>query len=129
MTTNGTGFSFLGISHLLLQVSDLKASEHFYCSILGLTVKSRGTFENTRPLVVTDQGLGLTTLPQAGLSGSLSEIHNLEHFALVITGMESLVAKLRGEGYEVDNPKHNEYGFSMSVFDPDGNRVECIEKS
>jgi catechol-2,3-dioxygenase len=125
--SKGTGFSVLGISHLLLQVSDLKAAENFYCNLLGLTVKSRSTFGTTRPLTVTTQGLGLTTLPQTDESDSFSKKQNMEHFALWITGMESLVVKLREEGYAVDGPKRNEYGFSMSVRDPDGNRVECIE--
>src|SRR5262249_20671371 len=50
----------VGLGHLLLQVTDLGAAESFYLGLLGLTVRKREDFRDGRPLVVTNEGLGLT---------------------------------------------------------------------
>lgn len=118
----------LGVSHLLLQVSDLDAAEKFYCGLLGLTVRARSTFGGERPLISTLEGIGITTLPSPGEGPLPPDKRNVEHVALWVTGMDALVAKLEQAGYQIDGPKRNEYGLSMSVRDPDGNRVECIER-
>ena len=116
----------LGLAHLLLQVTDLEAAEAFYCSVLGLEVKNRSTFGGDRPLTVTIEGLGITTC-----LSSLASPHerNMEHVAFWVTGIDKLLQKLKEAGFSPTEPKSNEYGKSMSVRDPDGNRVELIEEA
>jgi len=118
----------LGLSHLLLQVDDLNAAEMFYCDMLGLTIRAKSTFGGNRPLISTMEGIGMTTLPVQGEGPLPLEKRNVEHIALWVTGIDALGAKLELAGFHVDGPKRNEYGLSMSVHDPDGNRVECIER-
>lgn len=115
------------LSHLLIQVSDLEAAEHFYCDILGLEIKSRSTFAK-RPLLVTCQGVGLTLLPSSPPTPAPMENRNLEHFALWVRGIDELAHVLRSNGFEIEGPDLTEYGRRFIVRDPDGNRVECIER-
>jgi len=115
------------ISHLLIQVSDLEAAENFYCYLLGLEVKSRSTFSG-RPLLVTRQGVGLTLFPSSPATPASLENRNLEHFALWVRGIDELAQVFRSNGFEIEGPGLNEYGRRFIVRDPDGNRVECIER-
>ena len=117
-----------GLSHLLLQVSDLLDAEHFYCGLLGLSVKSRETFSGGRPLIVTHQGMGITLLPSVPPTPAPTENRNLEHVAFWVKDIDQLAEILRSEDIQIDGPKPSSYGQSMYVLDPDGNRVECIER-
>lgn len=117
-----------GLSHLLLQVSDLSEAEKFYCEILGLQVRIRGKFGSDRPLVSTYQGLGLTPYPVAIEELPSIEERNVEHIAFWVTDIDVLLRRLAEAGYECTEPKKNEYGRSASVRDPDNNRIELIEK-
>lgn len=114
-----------GLSHLLIQVSDLAAAEHFYCDLLGLQVKARDTFSGDRPLIVTQQGLGITTLSAAPAP---LESRNVEHIAFWVKDLDTLIDTLRTEGYSIEGPKPNSYGRGIYTLDPDGYRVECIER-
>jgi 4-oxalocrotonate tautomerase len=49
------------LDHALLETSDLDAAEAFYTELLGFAVRKRDRLADGRPLVVTEQGLGLTT--------------------------------------------------------------------
>ena len=113
------------LSHLLIQVSDLPAAEHFYLDLLGLEVKSRDTFGGDRPLIVTYQGLGITTLlSDSAALGS----RNVEHVAFWVKDLDTLIETLHAEGFPVEGPKPNSYGRGIYTLDPDGYRVECIER-
>jgi catechol 2,3-dioxygenase-like lactoylglutathione lyase family enzyme len=115
-----------GLSHLLIQVSDMAAAEHFYCDLLGLQVKSRDTFGGDRPLIVTHQGLGITLLPA---QPAALESRNVEHVAFWVTNLDGLIDTLRAEGVVIEGPKPNSYGRGIYALDPDGYRVECIERT
>ena len=117
-----------GLSHLLLQVSNLETAKQFYCGLLGLKVKSRSTFGETRLLISTHQGLGLTTYPVTVSETSSKEQHNVEHIAFWVENIIKLIQNLNDAGFLITEPKANEYGLSASVVDPDGNRIELIEK-
>lgn len=117
-----------GLSHLLLQVTDMQAAEHFYCDLLGMTVRSRETFGGDRPLIVTHQGMGITLLPSVPPTTAPVENRNVEHIAFWVTDIDQLAETLRGEGVQIDGPKPSSYGQSMYALDPDGNRIECIER-
>lgn len=114
-----------GLSHLLIQVSDLTAAEHFYCDLLGFEVRSRDTFSGDRPLIITHQGLGITTLPS---TLAPLESRNVEHVAFWVKDLNTLIETLHAEGFPVEGPKDNSYGRGIYTLDPDGYRVECIER-
>ncbi|MFN8221895.1 MAG: isochorismatase family protein [Gaiellales bacterium] len=109
-----------GLAHLLLQVSDLDAAERFYLDLLGLTVRKREAFRDGRPLVVTEQGLGLT-------DGRPEGTGPLEHVAFVGTGVAELAERAATAGVTiVRGPEPSAYGLSLYLEDPDGNVVEVF---
>jgi 4-oxalocrotonate tautomerase len=107
------------LDHVLLEVEDLERAEAFYVGTLGFSVRKRDTHRDGRPLVVTEQGLGLTT--GGGGAGTV------EHLAFRTRNVAALAEKLRSEGVEiVDGPSPTAYGISLYVRDPDGNKVELF---
>jgi 4-oxalocrotonate tautomerase family enzyme len=109
-----------GLSHLLLQTSDLAAAEEFYMGFLGLTVRKREDFRDGRPLVVTHQGLGLTTgRPEGG--------NPVEHIAFRARNLPEIAQRAKDRGVTiVAGPEPSGYGFSLYMLDPDGNKIEMI---
>ncbi|MGH2960782.1 MAG: isochorismatase family protein, partial [Solirubrobacterales bacterium] len=61
------------LGHLLLETADLKRAERFYVDVLGFSVRKRERFRDGRPLVVTHQGLGLTS----GVSGDGGPVEHI----------------------------------------------------
>jgi catechol 2,3-dioxygenase-like lactoylglutathione lyase family enzyme len=109
-----------GLGHLLLQVENLDAAESFYFGLLGLTVRKREEFRDGRPLVVTNEGLGLT-------SGRPPGQGPLEHVAFRARGIAALAERARAEGVTVvRGPEPSSYGVSLYLADPDGNVVEVF---
>jgi ureidoacrylate peracid hydrolase len=108
------------LDHLLLQTEDLDRAEAFYLGFLGFTVRKRENFRDGRSLVVTDQGLGLT-------SGRPPGTGPVEHIAFRATGIEGL-ARRAGELDVpiVMGPMVTEYGLSLYLEDPDGNKIELF---
>jgi nicotinamidase-related amidase/catechol 2,3-dioxygenase-like lactoylglutathione lyase family enzyme len=110
----------LGLAHLLLQTSDLDAAERFYLGELGLTVRKREAFRDGRPLVVTNEGLGLTNGRPAGQGP-------VEHIAFRVRDLRALHERARAAGTPVlAGPEASAYGVSLYLADPDGNRIELI---
>jgi 4-oxalocrotonate tautomerase family enzyme len=106
------------VGHLLLQTADLEASERFYIDFLGLTVRNRDTFRDGRPLVVTHEGLGLTT-------GRPEGENPVEHVAFSARNIPAIAEKARAGGITIlDGPMETGYGTSLYLADPDGNRIE-----
>ena len=109
-----------GLGHLLLQVDDLDAAERFYLDLLGLTVRKREDFRDGRPLVVTNEGLGLTNGRPPGQGP-------LEHLAFRGHRVGALADRARAEGVTVvRGPEPSPYGLSLYLADPDGNVVEVF---
>ena len=109
-----------GLGHVLLQVGDLDAAERFYLDLLGLTVRKREEFRDGRPLVVTNEGLGLT-------SGRPDGQGPLEHVAFRGRGIAALAERALAEGVTVvRGPEASSYGLSLYLADPDGNVVEVF---
>jgi len=110
----------VGLGHLLLQVSDLAAAESFYLGLLGLTVGKREEFRDGRPLVVTNEGLGLT-------NGRPDGEGPLEHLAFRAHGIAALAERAAAAGVAiVRGPEPSSYGTSLYLTDPDGNVVEVF---
>ncbi len=111
----------VGISHILLQMSDLAKAEAFYIGILGMEVKERSSLGDGRPLVVLKQGLGLTVgaLP-------VNAARDFDHLAFKASDVDALAWRLREAGITiVDGPKATGYGRSVYFLDPDGRKIEC----
>ena len=106
------------LHHLLLQVKGLHAAERFYVEGLGFTVKKRETFSDGRPLVVLNEGMGLTT-------GGPEPPGPVEHIAFRVRSVESYVKRVaRAGGKVVEGPVPGAYGTSLYFHDPDGNKIE-----
>lgn len=109
-----------GLGHLLLQVRDLGAAEAFYLDFLGLTVRKREPFRDGRPLIVTDQGLGLTDGRPDGESV-------VEHIAFRARGIQAIADRAVQRGVPiVQGPEPSGYGVSLYMLDPDGNKIEVF---
>jgi catechol 2,3-dioxygenase-like lactoylglutathione lyase family enzyme len=128
-----------GVSELVLEVTDLAASERFYTLALGLPVVLRweGGAHTGREAVWVQSGeqtrIGLW-LPRVGISGSRGGVH--VHFALTIAEQdyEAMVAQIRAHGEHVDesyfgdDPKAPGMR-SAYVEDPDRNIVEIWSRN
>jgi ureidoacrylate peracid hydrolase len=111
----------VALGHLLLQTADLARAEAFYVEFLGFTIKKREPFRDGRPLIVTDQGLGLT-------SGRPPGAGPVEHIAFRATGVNEIAQRARAEGVPiVAGPEPSSYGLSLYLEDPDGNKIELFE--
>jgi ureidoacrylate peracid hydrolase len=112
----------LGLGHLLLQTGDLDRSERFYLEFLGLTIRKRDTFRDGRPLVVTNEGVGLT-------NGRPEGPGPVEHLALRARGVRELAERATAAGITiVRGPEPSAYGLSLYLADPDGNEIEVFEE-
>lgn len=113
------------LTHLLLQVKDLRVFEAFYIGVLGFSVQNRSTLRDGRPLLVTGEGLGLTVFPSAG-SPTQSTV---DHIAFLVPEIASVMARLTDLGLACEGPVATErYGASIYVRDPDGNRIELHDR-
>lgn len=110
----------VAIGHVLMQTTDLAVSESFYVETLGFAVAKRERFRDGRPLVVTEQGLGLTT----GRSGS----GQVDHFAFRVEGVADLTKRAVAAGHEVVRELGpGPHGLTVYLADPDGNEIELYE--
>ena len=110
-----------GPAHAMLQVRDLEEAERFYVDLLGFTVRKRSETRDGRPLIVTDQGLGIAP-------GRPDVDENVvDHMAFRVRHVQKIQAMVRAAGATIDDgPVQTEYGLSLYVRDPDGNRIELI---
>ena len=112
--------TIFGVGHLLLQTSDLAAAERFYLGFLGLTERNRDTFRDGRPLLVTNEGLGLT-------DGRPEGANVVEHIAFRGRSINAIAERAKAEGITiVDGPMPTGYGTSLYLADPDGNKIEIF---
>lgn len=110
------------VSHLLVQAMDLERSVDFYTDVVGFHVDERTDFGDGRPLVILEERMGLTELPEERAETGQA----VEHVAFEVTDIESLVDSLKANDVTIDDgPKETSYGTSVYFFDPDGNRIEC----
>jgi ureidoacrylate peracid hydrolase len=110
-----------GLAHLLLQTADIDAAERFYVELLGFRVRKKEVFRDGRPLILTEQNMGITSGRASG-DGA-----NVDHVAFRVRGLHVLLKRARAAGVRViRGPEANAYGLSVYLEDPDGNEVELI---
>jgi catechol 2,3-dioxygenase-like lactoylglutathione lyase family enzyme len=114
-----------GISELVLEVSDLEAARRFYRDLLGFeeTLYGEGREGRFWYLIGDTARLGLWT-PQVGLAGGRGGAH--VHFAFHVPDgeIDRLLARLSGQGLDVEGPVQLGPGRALYVTDPDGNVLE-----
>lgn len=109
-----------GLHHLLLQSTDLEATERFFLDVLGFTVRKRGEFTDGRPLTVTTEGLGLT-------SGGTGTAGAVEHIAFRTSNVREIARRAQEAGVTVlQDVGPGVYGLTVYLADPDGNRIELF---
>lgn len=108
----------VGLSHLLLQVPDLREAEAFYVDGLGFEIRTRDGLPDGRPLIVLAQGLGLTE-NGPGPSGPV------EHIAFYVKGLDNFRDQVEAAGGKIlSGPAPGVYGRSLYFEDPSGNKLE-----
>lgn len=114
------------LHHMLLECSDLAASEKFYLDLLGFGVRKREAFRDGRDFVSTQQGLALVEASEV-----LDTPHgSLEHFCFAATSVDNLAERASASGHRiVRGPGPGPYGHTVYIEDPDGNEVELFERS
>ena len=109
------------LHHLLLECQDLDASARFYSDVLGIRIRKHDTHRDGRPLVLTHNGLGLT-------SGGNAHGGTIEHLCFRAQGVNGLAEQIEAAGGTiVRGPGPGPYGHTVYVLDPDGNEVELFE--
>lgn len=109
------------LHHVLLQATDLAATEAFFVDFVGFDVRHRDPFPDGRPLTVTEQGLGLT-------DGGPGTTNALDHVAFEWHDIADLAERARAEGVTIlKEPGPGPYGFTVYLADPDGNKIEFFE--
>jgi 4-oxalocrotonate tautomerase family enzyme len=108
------------LHHLLLECADLDASVDFYVNVIGLDIRARQAHRDGRPLVLTHNGLGLTSRVD-------SEGHNVEHLAFTVESVAAIMERVPSTAI-VRGPGPGPYGHTVYVVDPDRNEVECVER-
>jgi catechol 2,3-dioxygenase-like lactoylglutathione lyase family enzyme len=123
-----------GLDHVVLRVSDVKRSKHFYCDVLGCSVERSleelGLYQlragaHLIDLVDVGAPLGRAGGPPAG-----SQARNVDHFALQVAPFDAAAIRAHLEAHGVEPGDVTErYGArgngpSMYIQDPDGNVVE-----
>lgn len=114
----------IALHHMLLECTDLAASELFYFGTLGFTERKREDFRDGRPFVATHQGIALV---QAA-SPRAAEGQTIEHVCFASSGIDELAQKAENAGYRiVRGPGPGPYGHTVYIADPDGNEIELFE--
>ena len=123
-----------GLFEMTLEVSDLTASEHFYCYVIGPPVVERWTDE--RPavwLALGREGFLRLWSPE---TGGIPAIHGGRggrhvHFALRVPmgRIDTVRARLESLGYPVESWDFGAGNRDVYLNDPDGNVIELTERA
>lgn len=121
----------VGMHELVLEVTDLAASERFYHDVLGLPIVQR--WGSDRPAVWLDAGdtvaIGLWPHESSlgAIAGGRGGAH--VHFALRLPhgSVSTVEARLQALGYHTERVDFDDGNRSVYVDDPDGNCVELMD--
>jgi catechol-2,3-dioxygenase len=117
-----------GLSHLVLNVSDLDVSVPWYAGALGVEEFRReptGRFVGMRSTTGHFR-LALFAGGRPGDPGALN------HIAFTVSDLDALTAwadHLAAIGIAHEGIKPNPLGHSIDLFDPDGNNIELVSET
>lgn len=115
-----------GIDHVVVKVSDLERSIHFYCDILGCKLQWRRDELSLAHLCVGASFVDL--LEDKALSYSPGQ--NMDHLCLTVTdfNLQKVRSHFLAHGIELgtsgDRFGASGWGQSLYISDPDGNGLE-----
>jgi catechol 2,3-dioxygenase-like lactoylglutathione lyase family enzyme len=120
------------LGHIVLNVADLKKSERFYRTILGLKVSARNSRTKMTFLSYGREhhDIALMQLPEGTKAASSKGVPKLHHFCIYVGSnkeIDDLYPVLKRRKIPVvSGPETLEVAGnrSISFLDPDGNRVE-----
>jgi catechol-2,3-dioxygenase len=120
------------LGHIVLNVADLKKSERFYCTVLGLKVSARNSKTKMTFLSYGREhhDVALMQLPDGAEVVSNNGVPKLHHFCIYVGSnkeIDELYPVLKRRKIPVvSGPETLEVAGnrSISFLDPDGNRVE-----
>ena len=110
------------LAHLCLHSEDLDATARFYCE--GLGMEKGFDFQRSGECFGYYLKAGSGTFIEV-FKGSPKAVGNIDHFALEVTGMQTLVDHLRKEGIAVSEPRLGaDKAWQAWLEDPSGVRIE-----
>lgn len=113
------------IAHICIGAIDLKQSEHFYCTALGLKKKFRFIRDGKEFGFYLDLGneTFIEIFEQTALESS--ERHPIKHLCLQVADVDAVIGVLRSYGYPVSDKKlGTDRSWQCWVSDPHGVRIE-----
>lgn len=118
------------LEHVNLTVSNVERSASFYCDLLDLKVRWKGTISDGTPAAhVGDDRcyLALFQAEQPGRAPSDYTVVGLNHFGYVVESLDAAKRRLATLGVEPHSEQDYEPGKRLYFLDPDGIEVELVE--
>ena len=118
------------LEHVNLTVSNMERSAAFYCDLLDLQVRWKGTTSDGTPAAHVGDNrfyLALFQAKEAGRAPSDYTVVGLNHFGYVVDSLDSVKRKLATLGVEPHMEHDYEPGKRLYFLDPDGIEVELVE--
>lgn len=124
------------LDHIVLNVTDIERSLHFYSEVLGLQAERVDEYRSGAvgfPSVRINEHTLIDLFPPNGQAAPAREdlAQNLNHFCLVweAEAVETVIGYLKQHGIEIERPPSHAWGAqgrgtSIRVRDPDNNLVE-----
>ncbi|MGH7845978.1 MAG: VOC family protein [Candidatus Binatia bacterium] len=119
-----------GISHLVVEVSDLKRGEEFYRGILGFDLLGHDRFPDCGRSVLLQAASGQwLILSENSQPRSLPQTGVHQAYRIALSDREAIGKKLAARRIEVHTYKEDrpaEGGDNFYFYDPDGNRIQLV---
>ena len=116
------------LAHINIGSYDLKASEDFYCNILGL--KKTFEFIKDGDLFGFYAGAGNTTFVEVFLEEEKGEAETnlLHHICLEVENLEAAISEIRSKGWEIgDKTLGGDNSWQAWISDPSGVQIELMQ--
>ncbi len=119
-----------GISHLVVEVSDLKRGEEFYCSVLGFEPAGHDLWPDCgRSFLMKTAGNDYLILSECPEPRSLPETGVHQAYRIAPSEREAISKKLTARSIDVHTYKEDrtsEAEDNFYFYDPDSNRVQLV---
>lgn len=118
------------LEHVNLTVSNLDRSIDFYCRLLGLRVRWRGTLSSGLAgahVGDDDMYIALFQARDSGAVGSDYDSVGLNHFGFVVDRVTDYKSRLIEMGFPPHSEQDYDPGRRLYVMDPDGIEIELVE--